>query len=157
MEIIRPTIDDVDTVLECWLALAAEQTAHGSRLRVADNREVVADEIAKHVVSRGLLLAVDPEPVGFVMYERQAGRYSQRETVGSVTALYVQPDARGQSIGSRLLEAAEADLADSGVDTISLEVLADNEAARRFYDRHGYEPHRVELSKPAESDTHSKE
>ena len=157
MEITRPTIDDVESILECWLALAAEQTAHGSRLHVADNREVVADEIAKHVVSQGLLVAVDPEPVGFVMYERQAGRYSQRESVGSVTALYVQPAARGESIGSQLLAAAEADLADRGVDTVSLEVLADNEAARRFYRRHGYEPHRLELAKSVESDTHSKE
>jgi len=36
---------------------------------------------------------------------------------------------------------------------VALETMADNEAARRFYRRHGYEPHRIELER--ESDTHS--
>jgi hypothetical protein len=35
--------------------------------------------------------------------------------------------------------------------------MAANAAARRFYERHGYRTHRVELEKSARSDTHSKE
>jgi ribosomal protein S18 acetylase RimI-like enzyme len=38
-----------------------------------------------------------------------------------------------------------------------LEVLAGNETARRFYETHGYEPHRVEMEKAPESDNHTKE
>jgi len=73
-----------------------------------------------------------------------------------IVNLYVRPGSRGDGVGSALLAAAESELADMGVDTVSLEVLADNEDARRFYRRHDYGPHRVELAKSMENDTHSK-
>jgi ribosomal protein S18 acetylase RimI-like enzyme len=70
------------------------------------------------------------------------------------------PDRRGEGIGTELFETVERDLAATGHDAVALEVIAENEAARRLYDRLGYEQHRIELSKslaPSESDNHSKE
>jgi ribosomal protein S18 acetylase RimI-like enzyme len=40
---------------------------------------------------------------------------------------------------------------------VSIEVLADNDAAKRLYDRRGYDPHRIELRKRLENDRHSKD
>ncbi|PSP54586.1 hypothetical protein BRC82_09600 [Halobacteriales archaeon QS_1_67_19] len=91
------------------------------------------------------------------MFDVEAGAYEQDADRGIVQNVYVVERRRNEGIGSSLLAAAEAALTDAGADAVALEVMADNEAARRFYRRHGYDPHRVELEKPVESDTLTKE
>lgn len=163
MELTRPTISDVETLVDYWVALAVDQQQHGSRLLTDPNREAVTDAVARHVVTDGLLVARETEPeadageiLGFVMYHVEDGRYQQDRTTGVIVNLYVRPDARGDGIGSDLLSAAEAELAAEAVDAVTLDVLAANDAARRFYRRHGYRSHRLELTKSIENDTHSK-
>lgn len=89
--------------------------------------------------------------VGFVMFGPETGSYEQSVDRGIVENVFVHPDYRDRGIGGALLRAAERALADSGVDTIALEVMANNDAARRFYARRGYRPHRLELEVPAEN------
>jgi len=166
MEVVRPTISDVETLVDCWVELAADQRQHGSRLLTEPNREAVTDVVARHVVTEGVLIAreenenaeTDAEKgiLGFVMYHVEDGHYQQDQSTGVIVNLYVRPAARGNSIGTDLLDAAETELAEAGADTVSLEVLAANSDARRFYSRHGYESHRIELAKRIENDTHSK-
>lgn len=86
--------------------------------------------------------------VGFVTFGVESGRYDLDVTRGVVYNLFVRERYRDAGVGSRLLSAAESSLADAGVDVVSLEAMAANEDARRFYERHGYRPHRVELEKP---------
>ena len=151
------TIDDVEAVADCWVTLAAEQHQYGSRLAADANRTVVTEIIARHVVTDGLLVARDESIQGFVMFHPDDGAYTQTESTGTISHLYVRPAARDDGIGTRLLAAAESELAAAGVATVSIEVLADNDAAHRLYDRCGYEPHRIELRKRLESDRHSKD
>ena len=157
MELAHATMDDANAVVDCWLSLAADQRTHGSRLCVAENRDVVSEMVARHVVDNELIVARERgEMIGFVMFSIQQPTYRQTERVGIVSNLYVRPAARNNGVGGTLLTAAEDDLIERGADTISLEVLADNTAAQRFYRRHGYESHRMELAKSTENDTHSK-
>jgi len=93
-----------------------------------------------------------PTIVGFVTFGVESGRYDLDVTRGVVYNLFVRERHRGAGVGSRLLAAAESALADAGVDVISLEAMAGNEDARRFYRRHGYHPHRVELEKSVRGD-----
>lgn len=86
--------------------------------------------------------------VGFVTFGVESGRYDLDVTRGVVYNLFVRERHRDAGVGSRLLSAAESSLTDAGVDVVSLEAMAANEDARRFYERHGYRPHRVELEKP---------
>ncbi len=157
MEITQPATSAVPVLTDCWVELATDQRQYGSRLLADENREAVAETITRHIVTDGLLVArEDDEILGFVMYTVENGRYVQDQQTGVIVNLYVRPASRDEGVGSALLAAAEAELADMGVDTVSLEVLAGNEDARRFYRRHGYGPHRVELAKSMENDTHSK-
>ncbi|WP_313695407.1 GNAT family N-acetyltransferase [Halorarum halobium] len=155
------TMEDADRLTDMWVSLAAGQRAHGSSLRADANRAVARDAVARHVVAGGLLLARGSDGIcGFVMFGPETGSYEQDVERGVIRNLYVRPADRDRGIGSRLLAAAEATLADEGADVASLEAMAANEDARRFYDRAGYEEHRIELEKPlgaAESDTDSKE
>lgn len=151
-------LDDVDAVADLWVALAEGQRAFGSHLLAADNREVVRDAIVRRMVAAELLVARGGESiVGFVTFGVESGVYEQDTTRGVVQNIYVVPEVRGEGVGSALLAAAEESLVESGAETVSLEVMADNDDARRFYRRHGYRTHRVEMEKRPESDTLTKE
>ena len=149
-------LGDADTLVDQWVSLAAGQREHGSHIFAEANRTRIRETVVRHVVSDRALVAETTDIVGFVMFTIESGTYEQDVERGIVENLYVDSDYRNRGLGSRLLTEAERRLAQRGVDSISLEVMADNEHARRFYRNHGYTPHRVQVEKPVESDTHSK-
>jgi ribosomal protein S18 acetylase RimI-like enzyme len=154
----RATLGDLDRLVDQWVDLARDQRAYGSHLAGEDNRTPVRESLAHHVVTDGVRVArVDDAIVGFVTFGLERGEYEQTVTRGVVHNLFVAPAARGRGLGSALLAAAESELIDGGADVVSLEAMARNEGARRFYERHGYDVHRVELEKRVRNDTHSKE
>jgi ribosomal protein S18 acetylase RimI-like enzyme len=93
--------------------------------------------------------------IGFVRYGVERGSLTQARTRGVVRDLYVVPARRGEGVGSRLLDHAEATLRDRGVEVIAVEALAANDAAARLYERRGYRPHRIEFEREVESDKRS--
>lgn len=158
MEIERPAPDEVETLADLWIDLAAGQRAHGSHFLAEENRARIREAMAGHALNDGLLVArlrgstrtADPEGNaigGFAMFSLESGKFRQDVTRGVVHNIYVREDHRGEGVGAALLAHAEDALRDRGADVVALEVLADNTAARRFYCRHGYEPYRVELEK----------
>lgn len=148
--------EEAKRLAEMWVRLANGQREHGSHLLPEANRTQIREAIVRHILGDSLLVAREDGIVGFVMFTVESGGYEQDTARGVVENLYVEPDYRGRGIGSRLLAAAEQGLADRGVDAIALDVMAANGRAREFYRDHGFEPHRVELEKRTESDTHSK-
>lgn len=58
---------------------------------------------------------------------------------GTVHWLHVDPDRRGEGVGSRLLTLAADALNEAGAATVRGEVLEVNEAGVAFYEDHGYE------------------
>jgi len=154
------TVEDLDDLVALWADLAAEMRAHGSRVRPAESREVVREQLGHAVVADRVRVArEDDAVVGFLSHRDAEGPLSTDGDRAVITYLYVAPERRGEGVGTALVEAAERDLRAAGHDEVALEVMADNEAARRFYRRLGFEPHRVELAKPLgdESDNHSNE
>lgn len=152
MEIEPATTAEVDTLTELWVDLAHGQSEYGSHVLPTANRERIRDSIARHAVSGGLLVARTSDIVGFVMFGPETGSYEQDVSRGIIQNLYVRADHRNEGIGTSLLTAAESALASAGVDVVSLNAMAENEAARRFYRRHGYDVHRVELERRVEND-----
>jgi ribosomal protein S18 acetylase RimI-like enzyme len=67
-------------------------------------------------------------------------RTSCGRPVGSVTltAFYVLPELRGRGVGRLLMEAAYAEMRQAGATTVALEMVANNDVARRFYEREGF-------------------
>lgn len=140
-----------DRVAELWVALAADQRAHGSHLQAATNRDLARDAVAQHAVTGGLVVArADDEIVGFVTFSKEQGDYDVDSRRGLIHDIFVRESYRGRGVGGRLLDAAEERLASDGIEYVSLEVLADNAAARRFYERAGYDEFRVEMEKQLE-------
>lgn len=165
MRVEPATPSDIDQVVERWVALAAEQRSHGSHLTVEPNRDVMRETLARHVMDHTCFVArqdiddaSDGGPiVGFVSFDFERDGLDRDVGRGVVQNLYVDPVARDQGVGSALLAAAEDALAAAGVERVVLEAMAANAAARRFYERNGYDPHRVTYERPVESDTDTKE
>lgn len=176
MEIDTPDRDEADHLTDLWVALARGQHDHGSHLAAETNRTPIHESLSQHIVTGGVLVARtdtddreddeenhnDSDIVGFIMFTTRTGRYEETVSAGIIENLYVVPDYRGEGIGSALLTAAEESLESNGVEIITLDVMAANGAARRFYARHGYDTHRVTMAKreseaESEIDTHSKD
>ncbi|WP_255149242.1 GNAT family N-acetyltransferase [Halorarius halobius] len=152
MNVDTADLDDADALADLWVDLATGQRDHGSHLLAAQNREQARESLLRHALTGGLLVArEDGDVLGFVSFYPEGGSFEQDVQRGIVENIYVVPERRGEGIGSTLLEAAEEELIADGVEVLALEAMADNERARRFYRRHGYEPHRVELER--ETDT----
>ena len=149
----RAVSDEIDALVDLWVDLATDQQQHGSHLRADANRPPIRETMLQHVVSGTVIVARrGDEAVGFVTFGPESGRYQQTARRGMIHNIYVRPADRGVGIGSALLERAEAMLDSMGVDLIGLESMAENDAARSFYRRHGYCPHRIELEKPINDD-----
>jgi GNAT superfamily N-acetyltransferase len=55
-----------------------------------------------------------------------------------IDEFFVRPSARGTGVGSLLLNAAETEFDQVGCTNASLQLSRENQAGRRFYQRHGY-------------------
>ncbi|GAA2767456.1 GNAT family N-acetyltransferase [Streptomyces paradoxus] len=89
--------------------------------------------------SRDLVELGDRGPVGWISFGPYRGEMPGLERVGEVYALYISPDLIGQGIGRTLLGEAHAQMKGQGFETSALWVLCDNQRARRFYERAGYQ------------------
>jgi ribosomal protein S18 acetylase RimI-like enzyme len=154
VQLDSPETDAAGEIADLWVELARAQRAFGSHLHAESNRATIREAVVRHIISGGLLVARDEDAIiGFVMFGPETERYEQDVSRGIVRNIVVRPKYRNEGIGAELLSAAESELRDADFEVVSLSVLSDNEAARRFYARQGYEPHRIDLEKPLESDT----
>nr|WP_254538146.1 GNAT family N-acetyltransferase [Halomarina sp. BCD28] len=157
-------MDEADAITDAWVGLADGQRRFGSFLLAEENRAAVYETVSRGIVTGGVLVARDPQVdddastdvVGFVMFSPETGVYEQAEKKGVVENLYVEPGRRGEGIGSALLSAAEDALRADGAAVVILDVMAENEDARRFYEAHGFRPHRVTMAKADETDKHTR-
>ena len=158
--------DDIDAVTELWVRLARGQRDYDSAVRAEANRDAMRETLAAHQITDSLLVARLEETdtiVGFASFSLERGTLELDTTRGTLSNLYVDPAYRDRGIGTALLEAVEEAFADSDAEVLTLEVLADNEDARRFYRDHGFEQFRITMARSladddrSENDTHSKE
>lgn len=142
--------DDTDAIVDMWLALAEGQRQYGSHIPAEPNRAQIRESVLRHTTGDQLLLAQAEQLCGFVMFTVEQGPFEQDVTRGIVENLFVRPGFRDDGVGADLLARAEDRLRERGAETVALNVMADNEAAKRFYREHGYDSYRLELEKSIE-------
>lgn len=76
-----------------------------------------------------------------------ADTWATGDRIGEVESLSVLPDHRGRGLGSRLLEELHERLRDQGARDLIVGALAGNTDAIRLYQRHGYQPTWLYLSR----------
>lgn len=153
LEIEPAGSDELDTVTDMWVSLARGQRSYDSAVRTEANRERMRETLAAHAAADALLVArLDGTIVGFASFSIEHGALELDVTRGTLSNIYVEPAHRGNGIGTALLEAVESALEARGVEVVLLEVMAANEAARRFYRARGYGPHRLTMGRSIAAD-----
>jgi ribosomal protein S18 acetylase RimI-like enzyme len=66
--------------------------------------------------------------------------WASGDRLAELETLSVAPEVRGQGIGSRLLDAVDAELARLGIGDLFIAALVGNEGAIRLYERRGLRP-----------------
>jgi ribosomal protein S18 acetylase RimI-like enzyme len=146
--------DAIDRVAPLWLALHQHHRAvGGERLGpyVDDERSWAARrELYAAVLAKGgfLLLAErDAELIGYAAVAvSPAGEtltpdtWATGDRLAEVETLYVVPGARGDGVGSALLDRIDAELAAAGVDDVMIGAIVTNVDAIRLYERRGFRP-----------------
>ena len=140
MTVRSATLDDLPALEELWRALEAEAPPP------AHEEADVATELAeiRAIVESGLgwVAERDGDAVGMVLGRRRGPR------VGRITDLYVTPGARRSGVAEALTRAVVTRFAADGVDTVDLEVMASNTAARAAYARWGFRDEILVLAAP---------
>jgi ribosomal protein S18 acetylase RimI-like enzyme len=110
-----------------------------------------------------LLAFAHDEPIGYGLTHVMpvAGSWLEDtwrtgDRVGEIESLSVLPAYRGTGLGSELLDRLETHLRGLGVDDLILGALAGNDDAIRLYERRGYRPTWLYLSKLAGRDRSSR-
>jgi ribosomal protein S18 acetylase RimI-like enzyme len=82
------------------------------------------------------------QPVGYlVCLLIEAGpTFNLGAVYGEVDSLSVTAEARGEGVGSRLLEACGAAVHERGISYWSIGIVAGNDGAQRLYERLGFAP-----------------
>lgn len=140
MAIREATVDDIDAIQgvaeQSWTrdypdVLSRESIEEGLDDWYSEER--VRDSI---VWARALMLVADQdgEIVGFAH-----ATWGTDSGEGNILRVYVDPDARGEGIGGRLLEETCQTLFEQGVERVKAMVLDANEPGKRFYSEFGFE------------------
>ncbi len=82
-----------------------------------------------------MILAVEEEVIGFA----EGGPSEDGPADAVVGRLYVHPDRWRAGIGTELLSRLFADLRTRNYDSVWLAVMAENDVAHGFYEKHGFE------------------
>ncbi|ELZ37397.1 GCN5-related N-acetyltransferase [Halorubrum saccharovorum DSM 1137] len=102
-----------------------------------------------------------PEPVGVPDPDRDLVAFVSTSVDGCpevfdrpdrlvVGDIYVDEPYRGTGLASRLIERAAADAREQDCGELRLDVDVDNERARAFYEKQGFEPYREQLTRDVE-------
>ncbi len=141
--------DDLARIERLWLGLYKQQKDSGMRLEVpADGYQKWATSL-KGMLGRFACLFVaesGEEIAGFLAGRvRSLPPYFGGYPVGFVSEVFVEESYRGRGIGGELVTRAVSWFKDCGVNRIELQVIMNNESARRLYRRLGWEEELVQM------------
>ena len=96
-----------------------------------------AEEYLRVARSQVLLAEEAGQPVGMLTYSVRPNLYHAGPSA-LIEELVVRAGQRGRGIGSALVVELLAELVQLGCTEVSVTAMPDNEAAQRFYRRHGF-------------------
>jgi ribosomal protein S18 acetylase RimI-like enzyme len=123
---LSPYVDDATTWRERRTLYAELLAKPGTVLLLARDGDALIGYGLAHVMDAGETWLADTWVTG--------------ERIGEIESLAVLPSHRNQGIGRRLLDGLEQALAADGVTDLILGVLPGNADAIRLYERRGYRP-----------------
>lgn len=154
----RGGVDDVDALRDLWLQL------HHHHARVGPQSGAFTDDETSWRIRSASYREWLADPRSFLLLARQGGqlagyalvrvmesgadlRDSWRvpDVVAELETLIVAEEIRGRQLGTRLLDAVDAELDRLGIDELIVGLIPGNEGALRLYERRGFKPRWLQL------------
>lgn len=133
---IRPaTSDDVATLIQLVSQYWRFEAIEG--FDAAKIQALLKRVIAEPALGQAWLATVEDRPAGYLLAVYVFSLEYQGLTA-EIDELFVSPDHRGQGLGGRLLDVAEASFRARGCTKVFLQVGRDNDEARAFYGSRGF-------------------
>lgn len=142
--------DCIDLLEPLWLHLFDHHRSVGDagirlieRDRSWPHRRRLYEELFAEPDTFVVLAERGSEPVGYALCHVRQGADDTWDTgdrIGEIETLVLSPDARGNGVGTALMDAAEAELGRRGAATTVTAVLEGNEEAMAFYLQRGMKP-----------------
>ena len=140
------TVEDLDTLLQFEQGIVTAERPFDPTLK--------AGEIHYYDL-KALILAPDSELIvatsgseivgsGYAQI-RLAKDYNAHERFAYLGFMYVKPEFRGRGVNGLVLEALTSWIRSQGISEIRLEVYAENETAKRAYEKAGFTPNLLEM------------
>lgn len=130
---VAPQLGAVRAPADSWETRRADYAAW----LVAGDSFVVVAEAKEQLIGYAFVRVRDNRSDTWVVDSR----------VAEIETLCIMPDYRGQHVGERLLDFVYAELENHGVQQVSLQVIASNSGAARFYSEQGFDPTLVSMSR----------
>jgi ribosomal protein S18 acetylase RimI-like enzyme len=161
IEIAHGTVDDLPRLEPLWVSVHHQHEASMPELGpyVSDEttwreRRALYEELFRKPGTFLLLATEGHELVGYALVHTTApadtwtgDTWATGDAIAELESLAVAPDRRGAGIGSALLDAVDAELEARGVPDVVVGALPGNEGAIRLYERRGFLPTWLYLSR----------
>lgn len=124
----RATIEDADAIANVYLRSRKELVSFAPLIHMDEDiyqwirNDLLPEEQVIVAEDKGII-------IGMMSFTKDEG-------IGQVRQLYILPDAVGQGVGTLMIDMAKSILGSP----IRLYTFQDNMGAKRFYERHGFQP-----------------
>lgn len=158
----RAGAEVIDRLEPLWLSLHAHHRAVAPELAMYDDArswQLRRDCYRRWIAEPGsfVLLAEEGDTlVGYAFTHVFGGpddTWVSGERIAELETLSVAAGYRGRGVGTRLLDAVDARLAELGIGDLYISTLAANTSAQRVYERRGLRPLMVKYARLAASPT----
>ena len=152
--VVQLEVGEIDRVKALWLSMVAtHREVAGEELPIRPEEETWRRRRAQYVdwVGEGgtgrmfvAVPAADPgaEPAGYILLTvgPPGPTWEIGELAGDIESLAVAPEARGEGIGTMLMDHCRALLREEGIEYWTVAVVEANAGASRLYERVGFHP-----------------
>jgi ribosomal protein S18 acetylase RimI-like enzyme len=159
--ITRGTAGDIPRLEPLWVAVHHQHAASMPELApyVSDaetwrERRALYEDLFRKPDTFLLLATMEDELIGYALVHVTpasetwiADTWVTGERIAELESISVLPEHRGRGIGSMLMDACHWEIDALGVRDVIIGLLPGNEGARRLYERHGYRPTWLYLSR----------
>lgn len=140
------TLEDLDTLLQFEQGIVTAErpfdpTLKPGEIHYYDLKALILSPEAEVVVA---LAGEEIVGSGYAQI-REAKDYLQHSRFAYLGFMYVKPTFRGQSINQKVLDTLTIWIKGQGIAEIRLEVYAENERAKRAYEKAGFTPNLLEM------------
>ncbi|MHC5055150.1 MAG: GNAT family N-acetyltransferase [Planctomycetota bacterium] len=143
VSIRRAKSRDMAFIVELWKKLSEEHAQLDERYALRPEAEIVwarwAGQRLRDDASIALVAESGTECVGYLLgHADEAQPIFEQRSYATITDLFVTPDFRRKGVASKLLAEALAFFKSRDLAHVRLNVLVKDEAARAFYEKHGF-------------------